>query len=155
MKIVGVIIFLIGAFFLFQRFTSNKNAPQNIEEGNKFLLENKIKEGVITTASGLQYEILESGTGTVHPTAKSKVEVHYHGTLMDGTVFDSSVERGKSITFGLNQVIKGWGEGLQLMVAGDKFRFYIPSDLAYGKRSAGKIPAGALIIFEVELISIK
>ena len=155
MKIVGVIIFLMGAFFFFQRFMSNKNAPQNIELGNKFLLENKNKEEVITTASGLQYEILKKGLGTEHPAAKSKVEVHYHGTLLDGTVFDSSVDRGKTITFGLNQVIKGWGEGLQLMVVGDKFRFYIPSHLGYGKRSAGAIPAGALIIFEVELISIK
>ena len=155
MKILGIFIFLFGAFLLFQRFSSNKNATQNIELADKFLLENKAKAGLITTESGLQYEILEKGTGTEHPNATSKVEVHYHGTLMDGTVFDSSVDRGKSITFGLNQVIKGWGEGLQLMVTGDKFRFYIPSDLAYGKRSAGKIPAGALIIFEVELISIK
>ena len=102
----------------------------------------------------MQYEVLNKGDGEVHPTAKSKVKVHYHGTLIDGTVFDSSVERGEPISFGLNQVIAGWTEGVQLMVEGDKFRFYIPSHLAYGNRAAGKIKPGSLLIFDVELIAI-
>jgi peptidylprolyl isomerase len=154
-KIFIIALFLFAAFFFFQRFSSNKNASQNIAIGETFLLENGKKEGMSTTDSGLQYEVLVKGDGIEHPTAKSKVEVHYHGTLIDGTVFDSSVDRGQTITFGLNQVIKGWTEGVQLMVEGDKFRFYIPSTLAYGNNSAGSIPAGATLIFEVELIDIK
>ncbi|HEY7883847.1 MAG TPA: FKBP-type peptidyl-prolyl cis-trans isomerase, partial [Cellvibrionaceae bacterium] len=118
------------------------------------LAENEVQEGVVSTASGLQYKVLEKGTGEVHPTSESNVKVHYHGTLIDGTVFDSSVDRGKPISFGLNQVIAGWTEGVQLMVEGDKFRFYIPSHLAYGNRAMGKIPSGALLIFDVELIAI-
>jgi peptidylprolyl isomerase len=125
-----------------------------VQAGDEFLAENAQKEGVESTASGLQYKVLTKGTGTIHPGAKSKVQVHYHGTLIDGTVFDSSVERGKTISFALNQVIAGWTEGLQLMVEGDKFRFYIPSRLAYGNRAVGKIPAGSLLIFDVELIAI-
>ncbi|HIP76514.1 MAG TPA: FKBP-type peptidyl-prolyl cis-trans isomerase [Psychromonas hadalis] len=154
-KIIIIGLFILAAFFFFQRFTSAKNAPQNIAIGETFLLKNGAKKGIVTTDSGLQYEVLVKGEGTEHPTAKSKVEVHYHGTLIDGTVFDSSVDRGKTITFGLNQVIKGWTEGVQLMVKGDKFRFYIPSKLAYGNRSAGSIAAGSMLIFEVELIDIK
>ena len=98
--------------------------------------------------------MLTKGEGTVHPTASSNVKVHYHGTLIDGTVFDSSVDRGTPISFALNQVIAGWTEGVQLMVAGDKLRFYIPSHLAYGNRGVGKIPAGSLLIFDIELIAI-
>jgi peptidylprolyl isomerase len=90
----------------------------------------------------------------VHPSASSSVKVHYHGLLLDGSVFDSSVERGEPISFPLNQVIKGWTEGVQLMVVGDKFKFFIPSELAYGNRSTGKITAGSLLIFEVELLEI-
>ncbi|WP_442852366.1 FKBP-type peptidyl-prolyl cis-trans isomerase [Psychromonas sp. CNPT3] len=149
-----MIIVLVGLFFIFQHFTSSKNAAQNIKIGADFLTENKLKEGVKSTASGLQYEILTAGSGETHPDKKTKVTVHYHGTLLDGTVFDSSVDRGEPISFKLNQVIKGWTEGVQLMVEGDKFRFYIPSDLAYGSRSTGKISAGSLLIFEVELIKI-
>ncbi|WP_409440406.1 FKBP-type peptidyl-prolyl cis-trans isomerase [Psychromonas sp. GE-S-Ul-11] len=134
--------------------TSGRDAPVNIQKGQGFLAENATKEGVVSTDSGLQYLVLEKGEGTEHPTAKSKVKVHYHGTLIDGTVFDSSVERGEPISFGLNQVIPGWTEGVQLMVEGDKFRFFIPSRLAYGNRSAGKIPAGSLLIFDVELLKI-
>ena len=98
--------------------------------------------------------MLVKGDGTVHPKASDRVKVHYHGTLLDGTVFDSSVDRGAPISFGLNQVIKGWTEGVQTMVVGDKTRFYIPSELAYGNRSTGKIEAGSLLIFDVELLAI-
>ncbi|PKF61205.1 peptidylprolyl isomerase [Psychromonas sp. psych-6C06] len=154
MKVVIVGLILVGLFFLFKNFMASKNAPQNIQIGVEFLAENGQKEGVHTTESGLQYEILSKGDGSVHPTAKSKVTVHYHGTLIDGSVFDSSVERDKTISFKLNQVIKGWTEGLQLMVVGDKYRFYIPSSLAYGNSGVGAIPAGSLLIFDVELFSI-
>ncbi|MCP5079497.1 MAG: FKBP-type peptidyl-prolyl cis-trans isomerase, partial [Psychromonas sp.] len=106
------------------------------------------------TESGLQYEVLTKGEGEIHPTKKSNVTVHYHGSLIDGTVFDSSVDRDKTISFKLNQVISGWTEGVQLMVVGDKFRFYIPSNLAYGNRGVGSIPAGSLLIFDVELFEI-
>jgi len=154
LKFIIIVLVLILAFFVFQRMNAGKNALNNIQLGEVYLAANATQEGVKSTDSGMQYLVLEKGEGTVHPTASSNVEVHYHGTLMDGTVFDSSVDRGKSISFGLNQVIKGWTEGLQLMVEGDKFRFYIPSKLAYGNRGVGKIPPGSLLIFEVELIKI-
>ncbi len=124
------------------------------EEGIKFLAENKLKPGVITTPSGLQYSVITKGAGKVHPTATSKVTVHYHGTLICGTVFDSSVDRGETISFGLNQVIKGWTEGVQLMEVGSKYKFYIPSELAYGSNGQGAIPANSTLIFEVELFAI-
>ena len=117
-----------------------------------FLDENKKRAGVMTTSTGLQYEVMKKGTGTVSPKATDKVEVHYHGTLIDGTVFDSSVDRGAPTAFGLNQVIPGWTEGVQLMHEGDKFKFFLPANLAYGDRSAGaKIKPGSTLIFEVEL----
>ncbi len=123
--------------------------------GEKFLAENAKREGVKTTASGLQYEVLKPGTGA-SPSATSKVEVHYHGTLIDGTVFDSSVDRGETITFGLNQVISGWTEGVQLMKEGAKYRFFIPYDLAYGTRGSGpKIKPFSALIFDVELFDVK
>lgn len=125
-----------------------------IDEGEKFLLENKEKEGVLTTESGLQYKILVMGEGE-KPAATDKVEVHYHGTLLDGTVFDSSVEREESIQFNVNGVISGWIEGLQLMPVGSKFMFYLPYDLAYGSRGTGDvIKPFSTLIFEVELLSI-
>lgn len=124
------------------------------EEGEKFLTENALKEGVITTESGLQYEVIKMGRGK-KPAATDKVKVHYHGTLIDGTVFDSSVDRGEPITFGLNQVIKGWTEGVQLMPVGSKFKFYIPQDLGYGAQNAGSIPPYSTLIFEVELLGIE
>ena len=124
------------------------------KQGLAWLAENANKEGVITTTSGLQYKVLRAGTGKVHPKASDSVRVHYHGTLLDGTVFDSSVERGKTIAFPLNRVIKGWTEGLQKMVVGEKTRLFIPSNLAYGFRSVGKIPAGSTLIFDVELFGI-
>ena len=124
------------------------------EDGEKFLTENALKEGVITTESGLQYEVLKMGKGK-KPAATDRVKVHYHGTLIDGTVFDSSVDRGEPIVFGLNQVIKGWTEGVQLMPVGSKFRFYIPQELGYGAQNAGSIPPYSTLIFEVELLGIE
>src|SRR4029434_662190 len=109
-----------------------------------------------TTASGLKYEVLKKGTGTVSPKATDTVKVHYHGTLLNGTVFDSSVQRGEPISFGLNQVIPGWTEGVQLMKVGDKFKFTIPPALAYGENSPSpKIPANSTLVFEVELLAIE
>ena len=124
------------------------------EDGEKFLAENALKEGIITTESGLQYEVIKMGKGK-KPSATDRVKVHYHGTLIDGTVFDSSVERGEPITFGLNQVIKGWTEGVQLMPIGSKFKFYIPQELGYGSQNAGSIPPYSTLIFEVELLGIE
>ena len=123
-------------------------------EGEQFLAENALKEGVVTTESGLQYEVIKMGRGK-KPAATDKVKVHYHGTLINGTVFDSSVERGEPIVFGLNQVIAGWTEGLQLMPVGSKFKFYIPQDLGYGAQNAGTIPPYSTLIFEVELLGIE
>lgn len=124
-------------------------------EGEKFLKENMLKSGIETTESGLQYEVVTQGTGE-KPTANSRVKVHYHGTLIDGTVFDSSVERGQPSEFGVGQVIKGWTEGLQLMPVGSKYKFYIPQELAYGATPrGGKIKPFSPLIFEVELLEIK
>ena len=153
-KFILVALILIAAFFIFQRMNAGKNAPENIQLGETFLATNAANEGVMSTQSGMQYKILEKGEGTVNPTGKSNVKVHYHGTLIDGTVFDSSVDRDKPISFGLHQVIRGWTEGVQLMVEGDKFRFYIPSKLAYGNRGVGTIPPGSLLIFDVTLLKI-
>jgi len=123
--------------------------------GEKFLVENKTKEGVQTTASGLQYIVVKEGSGE-KPNATSKVKVHYHGTTIDGTVFDSSVDRGEPAEFGVGQVIKGWTEGLQLMSEGAKYKFFIPQDLAYGfnPRQGGPIKPFATLIFDVELIEV-
>ena len=123
-------------------------------KGEQFLVENGLKEGVITTASGLQYEVIKMGKGK-KPVATDKVKVHYHGTLIDGTVFDSSVERGEPITFGVTQVIAGWTEALQLMPVGSKFKLYIPQQLGYGGQQAGSIPPYSTLIFEVELLGIE
>ena len=123
--------------------------------GEAFLAENAKREGVKVTESGLQYEVLEATIGQ-KPKATDKVRVHYEGTLIDGTVFDSSYKRGESITFGLNQVIKGWTEGLQLMSIGSKYKLYLPYNLAYGERGAGaNIPPYAALIFTVELLGIE
>lgn len=147
------------AFRLFTDYSRKAQQRANEktrEEGRKFLAENKTRPGVVQTASGLQYQVMKKGTGAVSPKATDKVEVHYHGTLLDGTIFDSSVQRGQTTSFGLNQVIKGWTEGLQYMKEGDKFKFFIPADLAYGDRQApgGKIKPGSTLIFEVELFKI-
>ena len=155
-KIIIIIIVLGLIISFFVRNNSNREAAkENAVQAAKFLQDNKQAEGVIETASGLQYKVLTTGEGDIHPTASSKVTVHYHGTLLDGTVFDSSVDRNEPISFGLNQVIKGWTEGLQLMVVGEKTRLFIPSALGYGNRAAGKVPPGALLIFDVELLAIK
>ncbi len=122
--------------------------------GKEYLEKNGKKEGVTTTASGLQYEVLTMGDGA-KPKASDMVTVHYEGMLTDGTVFDSSVERGEPASFPLNGVIRGWTEGLQLMPVGSKFRFTIPSELGYGDRGAGNvIPGGAVLVFDVELLGI-
>ena len=124
-------------------------------EGENFLAENAKKEGVKTLPSGLQYKVLREGDGR-KPSATDKVECHYEGTLINGEVFDSSYRRGETATFGLNQVIKGWTEGLQLMQEGAKYRFFIPYNLAYGEHGAGQsIPPYAALIFDVELIKVK
>ena len=129
-------------------------ATKQLAAGAEFLEKNKTRAGVKVTASGLQYEILTTGKG---PKAKSTdtVVVRYHGTLIDGTVFDSSVERGDTAEFAVTGVIQGWVEALQLMAAGDKWKLYIPAGLGYGPRAAGKIPANSTLVFEVELVSIK
>merc|ERR1712159_653402 len=126
------------------------------EAGTKYLAENKNKEGVITLASGLQYKVLNVGDGLYHPKVNSPCGCHYEGTLIDGTEFDSSYKRGTPTTFAPNQVIKGWTEAMQLMVEGDKWEMYIPSDLAYGESgSPPKIPGGSALIFRMEIIKIK
>ena len=122
--------------------------------GRDFLTANAKKPGVITTPSGLQYEVLTQGTGDV-PQKTDKVKVHYEGKLIDGTVFDSSIQRGEPAVFGLNQVIKGWTEGLALMPVGSKWRLYVPQELGYGERQAGKIPPYSTLIFDVELLGIE
>jgi FKBP-type peptidyl-prolyl cis-trans isomerase len=126
----------------------------NLEVGNAFLETNKAREGISVTESGLQYEVLTAGTGA-KPTAADQVRVHYHGTLIDGTVFDSSVDRGEPATFGVGQVIPGWTEALQLMPVGSKWKVYLPSNIAYGERGAGgDIGPNSALIFEVELLEI-
>jgi FKBP-type peptidyl-prolyl cis-trans isomerase len=127
---------------------------KTMEDGIAFLEENGKKEGVITTESGLQYKIVTKGDGPM-PEETSTVAVFYEGTLIDGTVFDSSYETGDSVTFPLNGVIKGWTEGLQLMPVGSTYMFYIPSNLGYGSRGGGPIPANSALIFKVELLEIK
>ena len=127
---------------------------RNLDAGRAFLEENGKKEQVISLPSGLQYEVLVEGNGAM-PKATDKVKCHYHGTLLNGTVFDSSVERGQPAVFGVNQVIKGWVEALQLMSVGAKWRLFIPSDLAYGEQGAGgSIEPNATLIFDVELLEI-
>ena len=143
---------VLGKFFseLEQKIAGEAKAA-----GEAFLAENAKREGVKVTESGLQYEVLEATIGQ-KPKSTDKVRVHYEGTLIDGTVFDSSYKRGESITFGLNQVIKGWTEGLQLMSIGSKYKLYLPYQLAYGERGAGaNIPPYAALIFTVELLGIE
>ncbi len=129
-------------------------ADQNKAEGDAFLAENATKEGVVTTDSGLQYKVLTMGDGA-KPAATDTVEVHYRGTLIDGTQFDSSYDREQSISFALNRVIAGWTEGVQLMPVGSKFMFYIKPELGYGSGGGGPIPPNSTLIFEVELLSIQ
>mgnify|MGYP001264028394 CR=1 FL=1 len=143
---------------IIQNFLKSKMDAQfavNKDAGAAFLAENAKKDGVTTTESGLQYEVILAGEGA-KPSAESNVTVHYHGTLIDGTVFDSSVERGSPASFGVNQVIKGWTEALQLMPAGSKYRLYIPEHLAYGHspHPGGPIEPFMALIFDVELLEI-
>ena len=146
------------AYEVFQRClaTAQKEAAVAVkEDAKKFLEKNAKVSGVVTTPSGLQYQVIKEGNGP-KPVDTATVSVHYHGTLLDGTVFDSSVDRGTPAEFPLNRVIKGWTEGIQLMSVGSKYKFWIPADLAYGDNGAGgQIKPGSLLIFEVELLSIK
>jgi FKBP-type peptidyl-prolyl cis-trans isomerase FklB len=132
-----------------------EKSAANLQAGQEFLATNKTREGVTETASGLQYEVLTLGTGE-KPAASNTVTCHYHGTMIDGTVFDSSVQRGQPASFPLNMVIKGWTEGLQYMPTGSKFRFFIPPHLGYGDRQVSAvIGPNSTLIFDVELISFK
>ena len=131
-----------------------KMNAENIEKGKAFLAENAKKEGIVTLPSGLQYEVITEGNGK-KPSATDRVKCHYEGTLIDGTLFDSSIKRGQPAVFGVNQVIKGWVEALQLMSEGSKWRLFIPSELGYGAQQAGEmIPPHSTLIFEVELIEV-
>ncbi len=143
---------IISRYLMGQR---KAKASKNIEEGKLFLEKNKTVEGVVVLPSGLQYQVINAGTGS-KPTLDDKVTVNYHGTLLNGKVFDSSVERGKPIQLNVNQVIEGWKEALQLMSVGSKWKLFIPSDLAYGEnpQPGGPIEPNSVLIFEVELISI-
>ena len=139
-----------------EKMNANRKAKTEklIKMGRDFLAENGKKAGIITTPSGLQYEVLKKGEGEV-PQKTDKVKCHYEGRLIDGTVFDSSIKRGEPAVFGLNQVIKGWTEGLSLMPVGSKWRLYIPQELGYGDRQAGQIPPYSALIFDVELLGIE
>ena len=147
----------VDAQKVIQNYFQKKQAKASesvIEEGKKFLEENSKKDGIITLESGLQYQVIKSAEGP-KPTINDQVTTHYHGTLLDGTVFDSSIERGQPATFPVSGVIKGWTEALQLMTVGSKWKLFVPYDLAYGERGAGpKIGPYTTLIFEVELISI-
>ena len=145
-----------NANILIQEYLTELTTQKNtfaIEEGKKFLEENSKRTGVVTTSTGLQYEILVDSDGP-KPKASDNVTVHYHGTLIDGTIFDSSVDRGEPVNFPVNGVIAGWVEALQLMSVGSKFKLFIPSNLAYGERGSGPIGPSSTLIFEVELLSI-
>ncbi len=140
-----------------QAKAQEKNRQAGLEQreiGEKFLSENREKEGIVETASGLQYKVITEGEGD-KPSATDMVNVHYHGTLLNGDVFDSSVVRNEPVSFPLNQVIPGWTEGVQLMSVGSKYEFYIKADLAYGDMPVGNIPAGSTLKFEVELLGIE
>jgi FKBP-type peptidyl-prolyl cis-trans isomerase FklB len=141
------------------QYQEQKNAERimaNKKEGLAFLAANSKRPGVVTLPNGLQYEVLRAGKDTIKPTIDSKVRCHYHGTLIDGKVFDSSVDRGEPITFPLRNVIRGWQEGLPLMTVGSKWKFFIPSDLGYGDAgTGGPIGPGATLIFEVELLGVE
>lgn len=147
----------IQEFSMLQQGKVEAAMAEQAQAGKDFLAENATKEGVMTTASGLQYMVLTEGAdaNAAMPAETDTVNVHYHGTLTDGTVFDSSVDRGEPISFPLNGVIPGWTEGLQLMNVGDKYRFFVPSELGYGAQGAGPIGPNATLIFDVELLGIE
>jgi FKBP-type peptidyl-prolyl cis-trans isomerase len=143
-----------GVVQKFFESAGQRQAQKALEEGNAFLEKNKARTGVTTTTSGLQYEVITAGTGAL-PVATDQVRVHYHGTLIDGKVFDSSVDRGEPVVFGVNQVIPGWTEALMLMPVGSKWKIYLPSEIGYGDRGAGgDIGPNSVLIFEVELLEI-
>lgn len=144
---------IINDFFMKLQEQINKAASENLKKGEDFLAENAKRPGIVALPSGLQYEILSAGNGR-KPSATDRVQCHYHGTLIDGTVFDSSVQRGEPAVFGVNQVIPGWVEALQLMPEGSRWKLYIPSKLAYGEHQAGSIPPNSALVFEVELIKV-
>jgi FKBP-type peptidyl-prolyl cis-trans isomerase len=154
-QVVSIITVLLIGITMFSM--ANATTPEeNKAAGVAFLAENAKKANIVTTASGLQYEILTPGTGTVSPSATETVKVHYKGTTLDGKEFDSSYSRGEPISFPLNRVIPGWTEGVQLMTEGAKYRFYIPSELAYGEQGAGgSIGPNSTLIFDVELLKIQ
>ncbi|ATG77072.1 MULTISPECIES: FKBP-type peptidyl-prolyl cis-trans isomerase [unclassified Pseudoalteromonas] len=156
---INIILAVVIAIFCFLIFKNSKKAKQqagvNAQIGADYLAANSKVEGIVETASGLQYKVMHKGESENTPSSTSMVNVHYHGTLIDGTVFDSSVERKTPISFGLHQVIKGWTEGLQLMSPGDKYTFYVPHQLAYGEKRVGSIPPASVLIFEVELLAIE
>ncbi|GGD77082.1 FKBP-type peptidyl-prolyl cis-trans isomerase [Lacimicrobium alkaliphilum] len=137
-----------------QAALAEQQSEKNLAEGQAFLEKNAAREEVTVTESGLQYEVLEQGEGE-KPSAEDTVKVHYRGTLLDGTEFDSSYKRDEAAVFPLNRVISGWTEGVQLMSVGSKYKFFVPSDLAYGERSTGKITPNSTLIFEVELLDIE
>ena len=153
--IILAVVIALAIFYFINNSNNKKAAAENIAIGKDFLANNKSNGDTVETASGLQYQVLQKGEGSDQPNSSTTVKVHYHGTLIDGTVFDSSVERDEPISFPLNQVIEGWTEGVQLMVVGDKFKFFIPSELGYGNRATGKITSGSLLIFEVALLDIQ
>lgn len=154
-EIILIAVIAAIAILLYRNKERNKKlAAENIAAGSAFLAKNAEDPDVVITNSRLQYKVLQTGTGEQHPFTTDKVTVHYHGTLIDGRVFDSSVDRGEPIAFALNQVIKGWTEGVQLMVVGEKRRLFIPSELAYGQSSTGIITPGSTLIFDIELLAI-
>lgn len=146
---------LLSVPILSSEAVSKNEDRQAKAEAQAFLAENKLRKGVTTTRSGLQYEVLREGGSEQVPRSKDVIEIHYHGTLIDETVFDSSLMRGEPIDVRLWEVIPGWAEGIKLMSPGDKYRFYLPSNLAYGSKGNGAIPGHAVLIVEIELIALK
>lgn len=156
-KIYLIVAAVLIGFYFYLTYTpslSEAELAANQQASLDYLEANKSVEGVQVTASGLQYQVLQSGNGEVHPKVTDRVTVHYVGSLVNGTVFDSSIARGEPISFGLERVIPGWKEGLPLMVEGDKMRFFIPPSLAYGEKWARDIPPHSTLIFDVELLKI-
>jgi peptidylprolyl isomerase len=154
--VITIFIVLVSVSFYRAYITSgvSKLNAESKQDGIDFLALNRFKEGVKVTESGLQYTVLHEGTGSIHPKAKDEVKVNYEGTFIDGRIFDSSIKRGRPAKFGLNNVIKGWTEGLQLMVIDEKVRFFVPAGLGYGNRWTGSIPPGSTLIFDIELLAI-
>jgi len=149
-----ILICAVIVFFYLRSNLSSDAAKENIRIGEEFLKLNKLNDGVVETKTGLQYKILSTGNGQIHPNSSGRIQVNFQGRLLDDTVFDSCINGEETTGLGLKQLIAGWREGLQLMVVGEKTRFFVPSKLAYGNQSHGKIKAGSLLIFDIELLSI-